>query len=94
MPSGHLQDKKLRELLGEVKAGDIVNAGSGLVVESVEADRYGGLRIGLTERLCLSVFPASNTQMEWILIRPGGGGLVLMKGLLNRTRRKPRTPRI
>jgi len=89
MPSGHLQDQKLTELLGELKDGDIVNTRSGFVVESVQADRYGGFRLGLTGGYALEVFPSSRKRMEWIFTLPRGGSLMLINGALARSGRYP-----
>jgi hypothetical protein len=88
-PTGHLQNQKLAELLGELQpGGSITNTGQGLRVESVEADAFGGFRIGFGETCALEVFPASAGQMEWILIPPGGGSLILMHGVVTRLAKK------
>jgi hypothetical protein len=89
MPSGHLQDQGLVELLGELREGYIINTGAGLVVESVEGDRFGGFRIGMSESCVLEVFPASRNQMEWIFSPPIGGSLILMNGALERGGQHP-----
>ena len=88
MPSGHLQDQGLAELLGEIKGGYVVNTGAGFVVESVDGDRFGGFRIRMGECV-LSAFPASRGQMEWILSPPGDRSLILMKGRLSRAGEHP-----
>ncbi|MEW5975659.1 MAG: hypothetical protein AB1898_07620 [Acidobacteriota bacterium] len=75
MPTGHLQDQKLRELLGEIRGGEIINTGSDFIAQSVEVDEYGGFRINLAGGYTLEVFPASSNEMMWSLIRPGGGAL-------------------
>lgn len=89
MPSGHLQDQGLLEVLGESKDGYIVNTGTGLVVESVEGDRFGGIRIVMSGSCLLEVFPASRDQMEWIFSPPTGGSLILMNGVLERAGQHP-----
>jgi hypothetical protein len=89
MPTGHLQNQKLGELLGELQpGGSITNTGQGLRVESVEVDAFGGFRIGFGKTGALEVFPASVGQMEWILIPPGGGSLILMHGVVTRLAKK------
>jgi hypothetical protein len=88
-PTGHLQDQGLAELFGELRGGYVINTGTGFVVESVEGDRFGGIRIRMSESCTLEVFPASRSQMEWIFSPPGDGSLILMKGELSRTGQGP-----
>src|ERR1700690_115183 len=83
--TGHLQNQKLAELLGEVRGDCVINTGTGMVVQSVQEEPCKGLRIGLTEGYTLEVFPASRSQMEWIFMIPGQRSLVLMNGVVNRT---------
>jgi hypothetical protein len=90
--SGRLQDQKLAESLGELKGGDVFNTGSAFVVESLETDRYGGFTLGMSEGHFLDVVPCSRGQMEWILLFPGGGSLVLMNADLTRSKPKPEPP--
>src|SRR5580700_9769584 len=40
--AGHLQDQLLTNLLGTYRDGEIINAGSGFVVESILTDDSGG----------------------------------------------------
>lgn len=82
---GHLQDQKLRELLGEFKNGEISNARNEFIVESIEGDALGGFRLGLSGAFVLSVFPSSGKEMEWMLRRPPRSYLALMNGVLNGT---------
>jgi len=89
MPSGHLQDQKLAELLGELRDGDAVNTRSKFIVESVEVDRYGGFRLGLTGGYIMQVFPSSKKRMEWIFTLPSGGSVMLMNGTLAKSSRYP-----
>jgi len=83
--SGHLQDQGLAEWLGELKDGDVINTGPGLIVNSVEADRYGGFQIRLTGGYSIAVVPCSRDQMEWIFMLPGGGSLMLIDGAPTRS---------
>jgi hypothetical protein len=83
--SGHLQDQKLRELMGELEHGEIFNTGDDFVVKSVEADALGGFRIGFSGAYILSVFPSSGIEMEWMLRRPPDNYLALMNGHLHGT---------
>lgn len=85
MQTGHLQDQKLLELMGEFVHGDIFNTSSNFVVESVEADSVGGFSIIFSGAYCLSVFPASNKEMEWMLRRPPHEYLALMNGELSKS---------
>jgi hypothetical protein len=84
-----LQDQRLAELLGELRDGDVTNTGHELTVDSVEADRYGGFQVGMTGGYSLAVFPCSREQMEWILILPGGGSLMLINGVPTKSSRHP-----
>jgi hypothetical protein len=86
MPGG-LQDQKLTELLGERKEARVINTRPGFVVEAVEFDRCGGIRIELGRRYVLEAFPASAKQLEWIFMPPGGRSLVLMNGVVNKCKK-------
>jgi hypothetical protein len=91
-PSGHLQDQKLADALGELRDGDIFNTGSAFVVESLETDRYGGLTLGMSGGYFLDAVPCSRGQMEWILLFADGGSLVLMNGTINLNEAQPKSP--
>ncbi|MEW5980489.1 MAG: hypothetical protein AB1898_32280 [Acidobacteriota bacterium] len=80
MPAGYLQEKKLADLLGEIKEGEIVNTGSGFIAESVDADNCGGIRINFTGGYALEVFPTSSDEMAWDLMYHDGGSLGWMNG--------------
>lgn len=84
--SGHLQDQKLAELLGELKDGDAINTRVELVVDHVVTDRYGGFQIGLSGGYSIVVCPCSRGQMEWIFILPEGGSIMLMNAEAVRAR--------
>lgn len=56
------------------------------VVSSLALDLFGGMRIGFSGGLCLSLFPASSESMQWILMLPRPeGALVMMRGEVHRT---------
>ena len=84
MPEGHLQDQKLAELFGELKAGAVLNAGAEFVVETAEVDGCGGIRVGLGRDYVHEAFPTSSKSMEWIFRSPDRPSLVLMNGVVNR----------
>lgn len=94
--TGHLQNQKLAELLGELKGDLILNTGADLVVRSVEADGCGGFRIDMAGDCVLEVFPSSRSQMEWIFMLPlpRRRAWVFMNGVLNRTAGKTRRPKV
>jgi hypothetical protein len=87
-PSGNVQDQLLMELLGELRNGEVINTGPGLIVEAVKLQAWGGIRISLSQRHVLEIFPASARAMEWIFMQPGRASLVFMNGVINKTRRK------
>lgn len=87
-PSGGVQDQLLAELLGELRNGEITNTGPGFIVEAIELQAWGGIRISLSQRHVLEIFPASAGAMEWIFMQPGKASLVFMNGVINRTRKK------
>lgn len=93
MPTGHLQDQKLTELFGEIRDGEVINTGPALVVHSVEADRYGGFQIHLSGECSIAVLPCSCNQMEWILMFPAGGSLMLINGVPTKSSRHPANAR-
>jgi hypothetical protein len=80
---GHLQDQKLKEILGATEGGYIFNVRNILVVESVRADAVGGFQIGLSGGYALSVFPLGVDEVEWLLSRPTGGNLALQGNVLS-----------
>ncbi len=82
--SGHLQDEKLRELLGRQEDAAIYSLRPDLVVESVKADAVGGFRLQLSGGYSLAAFPTTDNDMQWLLKRSTGGYLILMKGSLHR----------
>jgi hypothetical protein len=88
MPSGHLQNQKLVELLGELKEARVITTHPGFVVKAVDLDECGGMRIGLEPDCILEVFPNSVKSMQWIFKSPDRPSLVLMNGVVNRTKKK------
>lgn len=72
------QMKILQALIGD----------SGLLVESVEADAIGGFRIGLAGAFIFDLFPASDREMEWIFCDVSSQSLILMKGVLHKSKPK------
>lgn len=83
LPFGHLQDQKLRELMGVIIAGDVVAPYGKFVVHSAEGDAVGGFRLKLTGGCALVVFPTSSRQMEWMLTDPLGRGAIFIDGILD-----------
>lgn len=81
--SGHLDDQRLEEIMGETKNGSIFASKAALIVQAVQADDVGGFRLNFSNGYRLSVFPASGTQMEWLFSYADGGNLALMKGSLS-----------
>lgn len=60
---------------------------------SVEADRYGGFQIHLSGGCSIAVLPCSCNQMEWILMFPAGGSLMLINGVPTKSSRHPANAR-
>lgn len=87
MPGGHLQDKRLAGLLGELREGDVVNSGLNFIVAGVTVDGCGGIQVHLGHDYVLEAFPSSAKRMEWILRVPGQPSLVLMNGVVNKSKR-------
>ena len=83
MQWGHLQDQKLLEIFGKSRNGEIYNTRRELVVTSVKADTFGGFQLALSGGYALTVFPASVSDMEWLLSRRAGGNVALTKGTLS-----------
>jgi hypothetical protein len=83
MQSGHRQDQKLRELMGQESNGALLNKTTTMIVERVEADDVGGFQLSLSEGHILSVFPATAIGMQWLLSRRAGGNLSLMDSRLS-----------
>lgn len=69
---GSLQDSTLRTLMGDVDSpeGSIVNRTEQFLVSHVEADAYGGFRIGFKAGMGLTVFPTTNRGEQWRLFQP------------------------
>ncbi|MGA9669977.1 MAG: hypothetical protein WBQ94_12265 [Terracidiphilus sp.] len=88
MHSGHLQDQRLAELLGELREGSIVTTHSGFTVRRVELGACGDIQIELEPGWVLEVFPDGSKSMQWIFKSPDQPSIVLMNGVLNRTKRK------
>jgi hypothetical protein len=84
----HVQDQILTELLGDIRNGEVINTGLGFIVEAIELQAWGGIRIKLSQRHVLEIFPASARAMEWIFMQPGRASLVFMNGVVNKTKRK------
>jgi hypothetical protein len=61
--SPNLQDDRLADWLDQ--------SGASLLVQSVDADEYGGASILFPEGHALRVFPAGSTGEDWRLFRPG-----------------------
>jgi hypothetical protein len=79
-PGGDLQSEKLAELLGELKDGDVVTTKPGFTVDSAEVDAHGGVLLRFVGNLSLCAFPCSVGEMEWHLILPERGSIMLIKG--------------
>jgi hypothetical protein len=62
---------------------------TGLVVDSVDADELGGVRIALAGSYVFDVFPASDSEMEWLFRCPSSYSLILMNGVLNKAAPQP-----
>ena len=90
-PTGHLQNQKLGQLFGGISGDRALNAGSGLVVESVREEPCHGIRIELSGSFTLELFPASAGEMEWIFMAPHGS-LVLMNGAVTKTTKEDEGP--
>jgi|HubBroStandDraft_1064217.scaffolds.fasta_scaffold102117_3 hypothetical protein len=82
MQHGHLQDAILTKILGSSEGGAIFNSGASLIVESVHADAFGGFQLGLSGGYKLSVFPAGNAILEWLVSRRAGGTVSLSEGAI------------
>ncbi len=89
MPGGHLQDQRLAELLGELREGDITTTQRGFTVRGAELDECGGIRIELESDWLLEAFPDSAKRMQWIFMSPDRPSLMLMNGVVNKTKKKP-----
>lgn len=63
--SPNLQDSQFDQLLAR--------HGTGLVVESVDADDYGGAAIRFANSFVLRLFPAGTRGEDWRLFRPQAG---------------------
>ena len=74
---GKSADRQLRIILQLIKEAP-------LLVDSVDGDEVGGLKIRLTGGYSLDVFPASDTEMEWIFRSLNSDSLILMDGALHR----------
>ena len=88
MPGGHLQDERLAESLGEFKEGEIITTHPGLTVKDVELDGCGDIRIELEANWVLEVFPDGAKRMQWIFTSPDRPSLILMDGVVNKSRRE------
>ena len=80
--TGHRQDQKLEEILGEARAGCIFNTRGELIVNGIEMDPLGGFRLSLSGGYTLSVFPATASGIQWLVSLPHGS-LSLMDGHLS-----------
>jgi hypothetical protein len=60
----------------------------GLLVKGVELDECGGIRIELESDCVLEVFPDSG-KMQWIFKSPDRHALVLINGVVNKSKKKP-----
>lgn len=88
--TGSLQEQRLTEWLGADRQDGKSSAfDRSIVVNDIEADEFGGLRIILSGACCLSVFPASAGEMEWMLRKVDQGYVLLMKGQLAGTLLEP-----
>jgi len=63
--SPNLQDTRLERWLAEHE--------SALVVETIDADEFGGASIGLGQDFVLRIFPAGTRGEDWRLFRPKSG---------------------
>ncbi len=57
----------------------------GLLIESVVGDVFGGFRIGFAGEYALDVFPASDSNMEWLFRNSSSCSLCLMNGILHKS---------
>lgn len=70
---GNLQDSRLQALLQgcDPQTRSIVNTTGQLVVEAVEADRFGGAVLSLSGGYRLVLFPAGSAGEDWRIFQPG-----------------------
>ena len=69
----NLQDHRLASLLGgyDPATKSLVNDGSLLVVESVDADGHGGVTLALSGGYLLLIFPAGSRGEDWRVFQRG-----------------------
>lgn len=89
MQWGHLDDQKLKKIMGQERNGSLFNPQADLIVESVRADDLGGFQLSFSGGYILSVFPASDAELEWLFSRGVGGTLALMEGVLSGSLKEP-----
>lgn len=85
-----LQDQRLVEMLGAPPNGGALDEGRGLSVTAIDADAFGGFRVGFADDYFLAVFPASGREMEWMLRWRVRGYIALMNGAVAESEREHR----
>lgn len=70
---GDLQSKKLSELLGgsDPETRSILNVGTLLLVQAVDADKDGEIELALSGGYSLQIFPDGSRHEAWRLFVPG-----------------------
>jgi hypothetical protein len=86
-PGGDLQHQKLAELLGESIEEGIATTHPGFTVKGVKLDECGDIQIEFELNCILEVFSDGSKSMQWILKSPDQPSIVLMNGVLNRTKK-------
>lgn len=73
---GNAQDKHLQAMLKnyDPDTRSIINEGEWLVVESIQADAYGGASIILSGGFRLVIFPAGTQNEDWRIFQPNTDG--------------------
>lgn len=89
MPGGDLQHQKLAELLGESREEGIATTHPGFSVKGVKLDKCGDIQIEFESNCILEVFSDGSKSMQWIFKSPDQPSIVLMNGVLNRTKKRP-----
>jgi hypothetical protein len=78
----NLQDRRMKELLETDNSGTgaAPNHTASLIVESVDADDFGGARVSLSGGYRLALFPSGSTGEDWRLFQPSSRGHFVVSG--------------